>query len=263
MKLRATIAALTCSLACLAGCGAAPTATKPTRPRAQSSAPAPQILPMPNPFAGGEAAGEGAALLTRLREAFDTCTGAEAEAKSYSEGHWKAGKKVAELRTATYRMKMLWVKPRKIRGEILETDNFLVGAAKMVTLDGKKVKVRAGGVLGLVPLTLDTTDDMLGSNRRHKFNQQTPDAISERLLGTQATWTVVGQATIAGTPCKLVEVSGVPKLDSEIEREVVAVDPAAGTLRGVSMYAKGKKVTEVTFTKFRWNPKPAADAFEL
>lgn len=260
MKFRTPIAAITCTLALLAGCGTSPTAAKPTRPKAQSAVPVPAILPMPNPI---EAAGEGTALLARLREAFETCTGAEAEAKSYSEGHWKAGQKVAELRKATYRTKMIWVKPKKIRGDILETDNFLVGGAKMVTLDGKRVRVRAGGVLGLVPLTMDTTDDMLGSNRRHKFNEQTPDAISSRLLGPQATWTVVGQATLAGVPCKLVEVAGVTRLDPEIEREVVAVDPSTAALRGVSMYVKGKRVVEVTFTKFKWNPKPAADAFAL
>jgi hypothetical protein len=158
---------------------------------------------------------------------------------------------------------MIWQKPKKIRGDILETDNFLVGGAKMVTLDGKRVKVRAGGVLGLVPLTLDTADDLLGSNRRHKFNAQTPDAISSRLLGPQAIWTVVGRATVAGMHCKLVEASGVARLDPEIEREIIAVDPTNAALRGVSMYAKGKRVVEVTFTKFKWNPKPAADAFEI
>lgn len=261
MNLRSTILVTAFALALLAGCGTTPASgTKPTRPRAQASGPIPAILPMPVP---GEATAEGAALLASLREAFEGCTGAEAEAKSYSEGSWKAGKKVNEVRKATYRTKMIWIKPKKIRGDILETDNFLVGGAKMVTLDGKRVKVRAGGVLGIVPLTLDTTDDMLSSNRRHKFSEQTPDAIVSRLLGAQATWTVVGQATLAGVPCKLVEVGGVPRLDKEIDREVVAVDPAAQALRGVSMYVKGKRVVEVTFTKFRWNPKPAADAFEL
>ena len=160
-------------------------------------------------------------------------------------------------------------------GAMLKTRLFVAGAVLLsavtahaagkivVTLDGKRVRVRAGGVLGLVPLTMDTTDDMLGSNRRHKFNEQTPDAISSRLLGPQATWTVVGQATLAGVPCKLVEVAGVTRLDPEIEREVVAVDPSTAALRGVSMYVKGKRVVEVTFTKFKWNPKPAADAFAL
>lgn len=244
--------------ALLAACGqTSPTAERPRRPAALATvAPAP-LAP------GQDGAAEGEALLIRLREAFATCTGAEAEAKSYSEGHYKAGARVSELRKSTYRTKMLWVKPRKIRGEILDTDNFLVGGAKMVTLDGKKVKVKGAGVLGLLPLTLDAGADMLSSNRHHKFNEQTPDAISERLLGPQARWIVTGHGVAAGVPVAFVEVAGIPRLDKEIEREVVAVDPASPALRGVAMWAKGKKVVDVTFTKFRWNPKPAGGAFDL
>ncbi len=246
------------ALVLLAACGQAGlTPERPKRPTVQAT-----LAPPAGPGAPG-AEGEGAALLQRMREAFEACSGAEAEGKAYSEGHFKAGAQVTELRRSTYRTKMIWVKPRKIRGEILETDNFLVGGAKMVTLDGKKVRVKGAGVLGLLPLTLDAGADLLSSNRRHKFNEQTPDAISERLLGTHARWTVAGRGTVAGTAVVYVEVVGVPRLDKEIERELVAVDPNAPALRGVTMWAKGKKVVEVTFTKFRWNPKANADAFEL
>lgn len=247
------------AMALLAACGqAGPTQERPKRPTAQAS-----IAPMPAPAAGAEAEAEGAALLLRLREAFEACTGVEAEAKSYSEGHFKAGAKVSELRKSTYRTKMIWVKPRKIRGEILDTDNFLVGGAKMVTLDGKRVKVKGAGVLGLLPLTLDAGADLLSSNRHHKFNEQTPDAIVSRLLGPQARWVAAGRGAVAGSTVTFVEIQGVPRLDKEIEREIVAIDPQAPALRGVTMWAKGKKVVDVTFTKFRWNPKAKADTFEL
>ena len=247
-------------VALLAACGqTSPAADRPKRPTAQSTA-----APLAPAGPAGEAAeAEGALLLTRLREAFATCTGAEAEAKSYSEGHFKAGARVEELRKSTYRTKMIWVKPRKIRGEILDTDNFLVGGAKMVTLDGKRVKVKGAGVLGLLPLTLDAGADMLSSNRRHKFNEQTPDAISARLLGPAARWVVAGHGTAAGVPVAFVEVAGIPRLDKEIEREVIAVDPAGPALRGVAMWAGGKKVVDVTFTKFRWNPRATSDTFDL
>lgn len=247
------------AMALLAACGqAGPTQERPKRPAAQG-----KVAPTPAPLAGAEAEAEGTALLLRLREAFEACTGAEAEARSYSEGHYKAGAKVSELRRSTYRTKMIWVKPRKIRGEILDTDNFLVGGAKMVTLDGRRVKVKGAGVLGLLPLTLDAGADLLSSNRHHKFNEQTPDAIVSRLLGPQARWLAGGRGTVAGAAVTFVEVQGVPRLDQEIEREVIALDPQAPALRGVTMWAKGKKVVEVTFTKFRWNPKPKADTFEL
>ena len=32
---------------------------------------------------------------------------------------------------------------------------------------------------------------------------------------------------------------------------------------GVAMWAGGKKVVDVTFTKFRWNPKATSETFDL
>jgi hypothetical protein len=200
-------------------------------------------------------------LLAQVRAAFASCTGAEAEARSYSEGHFKAGAHVDELRHSTYRTRMLWMKPRKIRGEVLDTDNFLVGGAKMITLDGQNVRVRGAGLLGVFPITLQADSDLLSSNRHHKFSDQTPDAICRRLLGTAVHWTVLGAGVVAGKPVRLVALDGAPHLDKEITREVIAIDPIDAAVRGVTMFAGTRKVEDVAFTAFRWNPKPAADAF--
>jgi hypothetical protein len=245
------------SLMVVAGCGKSPASPLlPTVPAAPSQLPAP--VASPGADAGHQ---EGDVLLAQVRAAFAGCTGAEAEARSYSEGHFKAGAHVGELRHATYRTRMVWMKPHKMLGEVLETDNFLVGGAKMTTLDGQNVRVKGAGLLGLFPLTLQADSDMLSSNRHHKFSDQSPDAICRRLLGPAVHWTVLGAATVAGKSVRLIALDGAPHLDAEITREVIAIDPQDAGLRGVTMYAGTRKVEDVTFTSFRWNPKPAADTF--
>jgi hypothetical protein len=201
---------------------------------------------------------EGARLQARLKQAYESCTGVEAEVKSYSEGHWKAGKQVSELRHATYRTHMIWAKPLKIRAEVLDTDNFLVGGARMATTDCKRVKVRGAGILGILPITLDAGDDLLASNRNHRFTAMLPSPLIGHLLA--GTWTAVPGATAHAAKAELAVAS---HFDKEIDREELTLDPTDGKLIRVTMYAKGRAVVDYSFTTFRWNPKVGADTFAI
>lgn len=224
-------------------------------------------VPMPRP---SEAVGQpvappvaqdprGEALLLGLRDAFARCTGVEVLVKSYSEGHYKSGKRVNELRKSTYRTKVLWAKPSKFAGDILETDNFLVGGAKMASTDGKKVRVRAKGVLGLFPLTLEMDNALLSSNRNHGFSQMSPDALMSRLMSAEAVWTVVGEDT-GGVR---VEITNVRRPDAGITSEFLTIDPRTLALKEVVMLEGQKKVAEFKFERFRWNPTVPKGAFEI
>jgi hypothetical protein len=153
---------------------------------------------------------------------------------------------------------MVWAKPLKIRAEILDTDNFLVGGAKMATLDCKKVKVRGAGLLGILPLTLDATDDLLASNRNHRFTAMLPAPLIGHLLA--GTWTAMPGGTAHAAKAQLELTS---HFDKEIDREELTMDPADGRLIRVTMYAKGHAVVDYSFTSFRWNPKTSSSTFEI
>ncbi|MDB5102245.1 MAG: hypothetical protein JWM80_6666 [Cyanobacteria bacterium RYN_339] len=227
-----------------------------------SEAPIP-TAPLPTPAAtpavpDANAKAEGARLQATLKRAYDGCTGVEAEVKSFSEGHFKAGKVVSELRHATYRSHLIWGKPLKIRAEVLDTDNFLVGGARMATTDCKRVKVRGAGILGILPITLDATDDLLASNRNHRFTAMLPSPLIGHLLA--GTWTA-----LPGSDPHLAKASLVlpTHFDKEIDREELIMDATDGKLIRVTMYAKGRPVVDYSFTTFKWNPKTTADTFAI
>lgn len=243
----------------LVGCGAQP-ANKVMPTSTRSAAP---LAPAPAASVAPEALARGETLLAGLRSAFTRCKGVEATVRSYSEGHYKAGAKVDELRKSTYVSKLLWVKPMKLRGDILETDNFLVGGASMATTDGKRVRVKGAGLLGILPITLDADSGLLASNRNYGFKQVAPDALMKRLTTPGATWRVIGTTQVKGTAVELVEVGNAPHLDPKVDREVIGIDPATFGLRGVFFYERGKKVADITFEKFRWDPRVSGDPFDL
>ena len=234
-------------------------------PDPASSAP-PASMPAPaqpgQPGSPGDG-GAGQDLLQRLRQRMQQATGVEALVRSWSEGHFKAGKPVSELRHSTYRTHLLWQKPNRMRGDVLETDNWLVSGASMVTLDGRNVRIKANGFLGLFPITVKADDDLLASNRNHKFGDLAPDAMFGRLMGAGAQWMAIGQQASGGRPMTVVEVRGVPRVDSGITREVLVLDPQALVVGQLRMFSGSRTVVDYTFLSFRWDPKPAADAFKL
>src|SRR5688500_17705944 len=87
------------SVGVLVGCGQAP-ATSPRREAPTPVSSGPATTPLPGPSANPT---DGQALLTSVRQTFEACKGVEAEVKSWSEGHFKSGKRVSELRRNMYR----------------------------------------------------------------------------------------------------------------------------------------------------------------
>jgi hypothetical protein len=250
---REKIALLGCALL-LAACGAHPGSPRPIE-IAPSALPKPLASPVA-PTADGLA--EGARLKELMRKLYTTSTGVELEVVAYSEGHYKAGKQVDELRKATYRTKLLWTKPQLMRAQILESDNFLVGGAKMTTTDGKQIGIRGAGFLGIFPVKLAATDDKLANNRNHRFTTMLPDPLIARLLA--ATW-VAQPATDAHSV--RVGLQDMKHLDPEIEREDLVLDPPAGLLKRVTMYGKSRALVDYRFSNFRWSPKTTRDMFDL
>jgi outer membrane lipoprotein-sorting protein len=257
-RLQPMLALAPLAFALLVGCGYTP----PEQVAPPEPEPMP-VAPTPAPDVAPEAQREGARLLQGLRQAFLACKGIEADVTSYSEGRFKAGKPVSELRTNRSTSKLIWAKPNRMRGEITKTDNFLVSGARMVSTDGKTITVRAGGVLGILPLKVSASDYLLASNRNHRFSDMTPNALLTWIMGPQAVWTVMGDSRVNGTPVKLVKVTNIKHLDKGITEERIAIDPATFAVRNLAMYEQSKKVVDYTFVKFRWNPTVSSETFKL
>lgn len=264
------IAAASVALMLLVGCGQSeplPLAPKPSRQKLQERPP--QMTPMA-PGVGpmgptGQAPGMmvGTAILSAMRQKLTTIRGFDATITSYTQGNYKGGEKVSELRKSTTSARLIWVKPEKVRAETITATNPLLEGAALVTTNGRDITVRAKGLLGLIPFKLTASDAKLSSNRNHSFTENNPKSHLERLTGGAAIWNVIGEQTVEGVPCKLVRIDSVERLDREITHEVVAIDPRTLALRKLTMYAGNTKVVDHTFNKFRWDPTVSGDTFSL
>lgn len=222
-----------------------------------------QMLGAQLPGQAGVPGQEGQMLKQGMGQVFAQATGFDATITSYSQGNYKQGQRVNELRKSTSEARLIWGRPNKLRGEIIKTTNSLIEGAAMATQDGQSIRVRLKGLLGFLPITVQASDPKLSNNRNHSFNATNPKTLIERFTGPSAVWTVVGQEAIGGVMCKVVRVDGVARLDGEINMELLHVDPQTFGLRRLTMLSGQTKVMEATLTKFAWNPQVSSSTFNL
>lgn len=255
-------AALALAIGSLAACGQSPS-TAPRSPR-KASFERPQLQRQTAlPGANTPAAIEGERLKRSAVQAFQQATGFEAELQSYGQGYYKSGERGSELRKSSSRVKLTFAKPSKLRGEILQTTNPLLEGGKMATSDGENLTARAKGVLGLFPMSVKASDKKMSNNRNHSFKETLPDTLIARLTGPGSVWTVVGETTVEGVRVRMVDVANVRRLDKEVTREVLGIDPQTFQVRKISMFSGDTRVIDYTFKTFRWNPKVTASTFKL
>ncbi|MDB5098782.1 MAG: hypothetical protein JWM80_3203 [Cyanobacteria bacterium RYN_339] len=247
----------------LAGCGTSvATAPKRVPTNAALLTSQPQAArPLP---AAGQDQGKGQQLLAKVRQVLTGATGFSSDVLAKTEGHWKQGDHVDELRHVTMGYRITWAKPNKFRAIVTEAPTALMKDATLVTTDGKNVTARAAGLLSILPIHAQSNDKRIANARNHTFDKFNPSTQMQRLTGQQAVWTYVDQFVgPGGAPVVRCAIDGVQRLDAEIDREVIAVDLGTNAVKSLTSFSKGHAVVEYTFSKFLWNPKVTSDMFQL
>jgi hypothetical protein len=206
---------------------------------------------------------EGAQLLAAQRRLRQSVSTFEAIIRAYTQGYYKGGERTTELRHNSSEIKVQWASPKKLRIDMLQTNQPLAEGAKVVTHDLITCRLRAKGLLGLFPISLPATDPKLANNRNHRLPDVNPVAIVDRVIAPGAVWNVVGEAMMDGTPLRIVHVVGVKPLDAEVTREVLGIDPVSLAMRRLTIYSGETKVGDYVLRNFRWNPRLTSDVFEL
>lgn len=248
------------SLAALVtACGQSPTVVTPGFPVNS------KILPYAptNGTAAGPQQAPGEKIKQAAVQALTASSGFKAEVQAHTEGHYKQGKRVADLRTFDHFSKLVWMKPNKIRCEIVRTTNFLLEGAAMVSEDGEAITAKGKGVLGLFPIHLKASDPTLVNVRNHKFKDALPDSLLQRFTGATAIWTAVGQTTVEGRAAVIVDISNVKHLDPEITKESIWLDAQTYQIRRLSLWEGSKVAMDFKFQNFQWSPRVTAATFKL
>ena len=248
-------------LAALVGCGeAAPGSSGRAATRTIISVPGADLGELARNHLGGSTYddGRGGDLLRAARQVMQTAPGFEAEFTSRSFGAFRQGKDVGDSREVMSKYKVTWARPNAMRAEVGFSNEGDLAGARIATDDGESYTVRAPGLLGLIPRKLAADDDRLKNARGHELGAVNPGAQVARLSGAQAVWTVIGEGrTPAGQPTVRIGVTGVGRLDAQIDREEIEVEAGTMALYQYAAYVGLRRVLAYDFAAFRWTNAPA------
>lgn len=231
---------------------------------ASPSAPKPSAVPSgaPGSAAPARPAPDGAALLAAMRQRLTKTQAIEVEVKASSKGNFYGGKRVEAERSSASASRMIWASPTRLRAQVLESTTPMLAGAVLVMTAPSQVRVKGGGALGIVPISMKPSDTRLMTNRNHLFTDNHPVAHLQRLTGPGATWRGI-PALPAAPGASWVSIAGVKRLDAEVTEEVMALEP--GTMRpaALAMMVGTRPVVTFTFTSFTWDATPPSNAFRL
>jgi hypothetical protein len=116
--------------------------------------------------------------------------------------------------------------PGAYRIEVLDSSNSAkIGNRAVFTYGDKQAKVKAGGVLGIITLTLPMSDSKLLSANGWQLNQFVVKGLLDRLAGGGYKATLTGKTTVSGTDLQVVKVTSEQNsLDADIAYELIGYD---------------------------------------
>jgi len=199
-------------------------------------------------------------IMLKAKQKYDGLKNFSATFTMFSKRNDKTNPKGNPLLTAE--TKYLFEAPRKSVFNVVKHSISAVAGAKMIWDGGDKVKVKAGGVLGLFPLELALTDSKMTTNRDWKLDQLDHVAALERALSPKATLKLAGKTTINGREVYMIKQTG-NTIDGEVTEENIAIDSKEFYIVANEMYAGTDLVFQLKINVESVNINIPADAYEL
>jgi outer membrane lipoprotein-sorting protein len=131
--------------------------------------------------------------------------------------------------------------------------------------DSGRIKGKKGGILGVVAVTLDETDERIFNLRGRKFYEADWGTVIEEFAGRiRAGWTVEvqGEEEVSGSQCHAIVATG-RETGSRISKDIMCVDKQRHLVLRRKQYEGEDLVNEVVWWDIQINPTLSDELFSL
>lgn len=185
----------------------------------------------------------------------------EATFTNYSKGRMKNGKDTGQTREVIIKARMTLKKPATVKMNVMESPEAMARGSTLLYTGGEKVKVRAGGLLSIIPVNFDVKDPMFENARGHTI-MSSFDGI-KRLLLKETKLELLGTSNIGDKKIYLLKAIPPEKLDPEITHEVYSVDSKSFIVLSVEMFVNKDMVFQYKVEDIKTNINISDDFFTL
>lgn len=181
---------------------------------------------------------------------------------NYSKGYYHDGKRTDSVNEETITAKLTFQKnPLNALIEVIDSPKEIAVGSKLLYTGGDKVKVKAAGILGLVPVSFSINDPMFSDTRNHKI-LATLDGL-KRIIRNDTKAEIVGMSEINGREIYVIKIIAYEKLDSEITHEIIGVDAETFIVLLNEMYVNDDLVSQYIVKDIKINPELETDFFKI
>jgi outer membrane lipoprotein-sorting protein len=165
--------------------------------------------------------------------------------------------------TGTGQIRYTWKQPGQAKIDILKSSDSSRNGVKLAYTGNGQVQVRAGGILGLMSLTLPMTDSKVKSGRQYLLSQIDLTATVQRLTQPGLQAKAVGKMQMGGSEVVVLEITPQGHFDSRITKERLGLDMQTFLPRVHEMYEGNNLVYSAKLEQVQINPTLGPDAFKV
>lgn len=165
--------------------------------------------------------------------------------------------------TGTGQIRYTWKQPGQAKIDILKSSDSSRNGVKLAYTGNGQVQVRAGGILGLMALTLPMTDSKVKSGRQYLLSQIDLTATVQRLTQPGQQAKAVGKMQMGGSEVVVLEITSQGHFDSRITKERLGLDLQTFLPRIHEMYEGNNLVYSAKLEQVQINPTLGPDAFKV
>ncbi|PIQ24414.1 hypothetical protein COW36_24495 [bacterium (Candidatus Blackallbacteria) CG17_big_fil_post_rev_8_21_14_2_50_48_46] len=192
--------------------------------------------------------------LSKARQAIDGLQGMSATISTFEKGTLPGQAKI----------QYYFRKPGEVKIEVLQSSDSSRKGVKLMYQNGNdQVRVRASGLLSLVPVTLSMGDAKVKSGRGYLIGQIDLTSTVTRLTQPGAETRVLGKMTQNGAEVIVLEIITHNHFDNRISKEHLGLDSKTWLPRVHEMYEGTQLVYSAKLEQLDVNPRFPASAFTL
>lgn len=179
----------------------------------------------------------------------------------YSKGYYKDGIKLNRINEETVTAKMTYQKPNNALIEVIDNPKEMAKGATLLYNGSDKVKVKAAGILGLIPINFSINDPMFKNARNHKIL----DALEglDRLFKETNKIEVLGVSELNGKQMYMLKIIADKKPDNEITHEVIGIDVETFIVLLNEMYINDDLVSQYIVKDINTNIELPENFFDI
>lgn len=180
---------------------------------------------------------------------------------SYSKGYYLDGIRTEKKNESLIKAKMILKRPMNVLLEVIESPKDIAIGSTLLYTGGNKVKVKARGILGLIPVTFSINDPMFSDTRNNQI--LTMLNTIERITNKSTNIDLEGTGEINGREIYILRVNSVIKPDSEITHEIYGVDSETFIIILNEMYIGNELVSQYKVESIKTDLNLPKDFFKL